>query len=83
MASAARHIYPDGLFEPLPRQRAAFIKEIRVLPQSSVTIPRVHYIVFPRRFIVSTKRLTERAKCSAVNTTVGINQIKPQENCLV
>lgn len=34
VASAAPHMYPDGLCESLPRPRAAFIKELRALPQS-------------------------------------------------
>lgn len=34
VASAALHMYPDGLCESLPRPRAAFIKGLRALPQS-------------------------------------------------
>lgn len=34
VASAAPHMYPDGLCESLPRPWAAFLKELIVLPQS-------------------------------------------------
>lgn len=44
VASAALHMYPDGLCESLPRPRAAFIQELRVLPQSD-SLQFLKYII--------------------------------------